>query len=132
MYFMKNSYLANKWKNLSKKVSARSEGLNLILAIVLSRCQVVFTKICLYYYCPYCYCHYCHYYYCHKYYYCHCHYCHYYYCQYYLISFFFNFKNVVKKISLQIFCWNFLVTKFPLQNFRYKISISKFLLKNFR
>ena len=44
---------------------------------LLSRWQVVFTKICHYYYCRYC-----HYYYCHKYYFCHYHYCHYYYSDY--------------------------------------------------
>ena len=32
----------------------------------LLRCQVVFTKICHYYYCYYYYCHFCHYYYCHS------------------------------------------------------------------
>ena len=32
----------------------------------LSRCQVVFTKICHYFYCHNCYCHYCHYNYCHN------------------------------------------------------------------
>ena len=65
-----------------QKTSRESRKAALRISHLLSRCPVVFTKICHYYCCPYCYCRYCHYYQCHKYYYCHCHYCHYYYCHY--------------------------------------------------
>ena len=45
-----------------KKTSRESRKAALRISHLLSRCQVVFTKICHYYYCPYCYCRYCHYY----------------------------------------------------------------------
>ena len=71
--------VSRKLRRTYKKTSQESRKAALRISHLLLRCQVVFTKICHYYYCPRYYCCYCHYYYCHKYYYCHCHYCHYYY-----------------------------------------------------
>ena len=76
--------LINKKKSVVyiPKTLRESRKAALRISHLLLRCQVVFTKICHYYYCLYCYCRYCHYYWYHKYYCCHCHYRHYHYCHY--------------------------------------------------
>ena len=52
----------NAFSKVLQETSRESRKAALRISHLLLSCQVVFTRICHYYYCPYCYCCYCHYY----------------------------------------------------------------------